>query len=154
MTLLQKIRLFQRLVRLPIGLAVGLLTLIVGHWFAERGLIESSPAGLRMVGLLINLLMLVTPVALVFSCFKLRRGLHALHQGKRLQATVIRVRLHVNRDEDEPLYVIDWRDDDGNTGSSLPGELHEFVGYKKGVRITVFRNNRHDSWWERDILDN
>jgi hypothetical protein len=72
--------------------------------------------------------------------------------GQRVNATVKGLTLVKSAEDGEPLYVLDWIDADGNFGTSLPAELHEFVGLKEGVEIIVYRNTRHDSWWERDIL--
>ena len=150
----QTFMLFLRLGRGPFGLLAALLLSLAIHWAIESWVLSSDPILLRGVELAINLLLVMVPVAFGFVFLKTRRGVIALLRGKRIRAVVSGITLHSETEDAEPLYVLDWFDADGNFGFSLPAELHEFAGLREGVEITVYRNSRHDSWWERDILGN
>ena len=152
MTLIRKIKLFLRLGRVPFGLIFGLTLTFVVLWAVETWLLDNPPSVLRGIELVFNLLALATPVAICVVFLKLRRGQQALDLGQRVSATVKGLTLVNSAKDGEPLYVLDRIDADGNLGISLPAASHEFVGLKEGVEIIIYRNTRHDSWWERDIL--
>ena len=125
---------------------------LVWRLAADVHLTNPTTSELKFVIFINDLLILGIPVALAFTFLKTRRGLLALTRGERVKATVKDIVLYKRREDDEPLYVLEWIEEDGHFGRSLPAEIHDFTGVREGSIINVYRNDDHDSWWERDIL--
>ena len=116
------------------------------------GYFVSADASERQFSLLVSQLSSVALIAAAFVVWlKYRRGLLAIATGRRLEACVLGVRVNSEGENGPNDYVLTWLDTDGFRGSSLPDTEISFQDIERGDRIFVYKNNDHDSWWERDI---
>jgi hypothetical protein len=90
--------------------------------------------------------------AVVTAWLKLQIVLAAVKDGIRVGATVLGTEIKHKGDDSPDLYVLNWNDDDGHLGESLPAPLKAFSDVTEGERIIVYRNELSESWWERDIF--
>ncbi|MEL6169258.1 MAG: DUF3592 domain-containing protein [Pseudomonadota bacterium] len=88
--------------------------------------------------------------ALAIAGGRANRAVLARRDGVRQVATVVRVRelwLEVNDTKQARLV---WTGPDGVEGESLSDDVQEFVAWKPGDRITVYRRGK-SVWWEGDV---
>ncbi len=98
----------------------------------------------------LSLIALIIAVLVVW--LKYRRGILAVASGQRREATVLGIRVNSRNGNDPVNYVLTWVDTDRFEGSSLPDSEISFEDLKPGDPIIVYKNNDHDSWWQRDIF--
>lgn len=142
MTFGTKLRLFRKLrARSFEFVAIGTILLPIG-WYID-------PDGAKILAVLF---LCVAIWAVITAWLQYKIVLAAVKDGVRVGATVRGTELRHQGDDSPDLYVVNWRDDDGYLGESLPAPLKAFSDVTEGDRIFIYRNELSESWWERDIF--
>ena len=143
----QKLRLFVRISRVPFQLASIFIFFVSLFWFLE---VDATTG--RAAWTVLGLCFVVFALAVIMSLLKYRIAIGVLRNGRRLDATVLRLTRVGSNDDAPARFVLDWKDEEGAFGFSEPDQKSRFEGYEAGAKIIVYKTSKHESWWEKDLL--
>ncbi len=147
MNFVQKIELFRRLGGNLVLFAVLANLIALGTWFFSSDAIVRYNAGRFSI-----LFVLILIIGFWFIFLRVGKALSALNSGVRREAIVLGIYKRLTDSDSEQRLYLMWQDTDGYEGRSLSGVESDFSNLQKGDQIIIFREDKFNSWWERDLF--